>query len=174
MARCDLARTSTLCPPPSSATRRSACRQSSLHINLDCQHYYNKLLYPSTIGHTWGTRSFFACHKLLKRFMKAQLLEQCMVHGTWYMYMVLRALFGGVESSSKSVYSSDSQLLSFGPSVTCTWYLAHCLGASKVQQNRCTRRTRNCCCLDPALTARALETHKKNNYSGISQTLSST
>ena len=32
-----------------------------------------------------------------------------------------------------------------------------------IKQSRCTRRTRNCCCPDPALAAR-----KKNNYSGIS------
>ena len=44
-----------------------------------------------------------------KRFMKAQLLEQCMVP---------RPLFGGVEYTSKSVYSSNSQLLLSRPSVS--------------------------------------------------------
>ena len=40
--------------------------------------------------------------------MKAQLFKQCVVP---------RSLFGGVESTSKSVYSSDSQLLLSRPSV---------------------------------------------------------
>ena len=41
-------------------------------------------------------------HKLPERFTKAQLLEQSVVP---------RTLFGGVESTLESVYSSDSQLL---------------------------------------------------------------
>ena len=45
---------------------------------------------------------FFAFHKLLKRYMNAQQLVQCMVPP---------ALFGGVWNTSKSVYSSGSQLL---------------------------------------------------------------
>ena len=52
---------------------------------------------------------FFASHKLLKRYMKAQQLVQCMVP---------RALFGGVWNTSKSVYSSGSQLLLSRPSVS--------------------------------------------------------
>ena len=54
------------------------------------------------VGHTRSTIFFFAFHKLRKRYMKAQQLVQCMVP---------RALFGGVWNTSKSVYSSDSQLL---------------------------------------------------------------
>ena len=34
------------------------------------------LSYCTEVGHTRSTRAFFATHKLLKRFMKAQLLEQ--------------------------------------------------------------------------------------------------
>ena len=45
--------------------------------------------------------------------MKAQLLEQCMVS---------RALFGGIDSISKSVYSSDSQLLLSRPSVRGAYF----------------------------------------------------
>ena len=64
--------------------------------------------------------------------MKAQQLVQCMVP---------RALFRGVRITSKSVYSSDSQLLLSRPSVSGAYFY---------------------------------EVHKKNNYSGISSTVSST
>ena len=89
---------------PSSEVRylgRSASRQSSLPINRDCQQTAtNYLLYQSR---TYPEHQiFFAFHKLLKRYMKAQQLMQCMVP---------RALFGGVWNASKSVYSSGSQLL---------------------------------------------------------------
>ena len=57
---------------------------------------------------------FFASHKLLKRYMKAQQLVQCMVP---------RALFGGVWNTSKSVYSSGSQLLLSRPSVSGAYRL---------------------------------------------------
>ena len=63
--------------------------------------------YCTKVGHTRSTRFFF--HRLLKRCMKAQQLVQCMVP---------RALFGGVRNTSKSVYSSDSQLLLSRPSVS--------------------------------------------------------
>ena len=64
-------------------------------------------------------RAFFAFHELLKRFMKVQLqllLEQCM--------LVPRTLFGGAESTSKSMlYSSDSQqLLLFRSSVNGAYF----------------------------------------------------
>ena len=49
-----------------------------------------------------------------------------------------------------------------------------CLRASGIHQSQCTRRTRNCCCPDPALAARTYEVHKKNSYSGISSTVTST
>ena len=51
--------------------------------------------------------------KLLKQFMKAQLLYlvQCMV-------LYLARCLGGVENTPKSVYSSDSQLLLSRPSVS--------------------------------------------------------
>ena len=52
---------------------------------------------------------FFAFHKLLKRYMKAQQLVQCMVP---------RAMFGGVWDTSKSVYSLGSQLPLSRPSVS--------------------------------------------------------
>ena len=96
---------------PSSELRylgRSASRQSSLPINRDCQQTTtNYLLYQSR---TYTEHQiFFAFHKLLKRYMKAQQLVQCMVP---------RALFGGVWNTSKSVYSSDSQLLLSRPSVS--------------------------------------------------------
>ena len=89
---------------PSSELRylgRSASRQSSLPINLDYQQTAtNYLLYQSR---TYTEQQiFFAFHKLLKRYMKAQQLVQCMVP---------RALFGGVWNTSKSVYSSGSQPL---------------------------------------------------------------
>ena len=87
---------------------RSASRQSSLPINRDCQQTAtNYLLYQSR---TYTEHQiFFAFHKLLKRYMKAQQLVQCMVP---------RALFGGVWNTSKSVYSSGSQLLLSRPSVS--------------------------------------------------------
>ena len=87
---------------------RSASRQSSLPINRDCQQTAtNYLLYQSR---TYPEHQiFFAFHKLLKRYMKAQQLVQCMVP---------RALFGGVWNTSKSVYSSGSQLLLSRPSVS--------------------------------------------------------
>ena len=96
---------------PSSELRylgRSASRQSSLPINRDCQQTAtNYLLYQSR---TYPEHQiFFAFHKLLKRYMKAQQLVQCMVP---------RALFGGVWNTSKSVYSSGSQLLLSRPSVS--------------------------------------------------------
>ena len=96
---------------PSSELRylgRSASRQSSLPINRDCQQTAtNYLLYQSR---TYPENQiFFAFHKLLKRYMKAQQLVQC---------MVLRALFGGVWNTSKSVYWSGSQLLLSRPSVS--------------------------------------------------------
>ena len=86
---------------------RLASRQSSLPINRDCQQTAtNYLLYQSR---TYTEHQiFFAFHKLLKRYMKAQQLVQCMVP---------RALFGGVWNTSKSVYSSGSQLLLSRPSV---------------------------------------------------------
>ena len=56
--------------------------------------------YIHTYIHTYKEHQIdFAFHKLLKRYMKAQQLVQCMVP---------RALFGGVRNTSKSVYSSDS------------------------------------------------------------------
>ena len=96
---------------PSSELRylgRSASRQSSLSINRDCQQTAtNYLLYQSR---TYTEHQiFFAFHKLLKRYMKAQQLVQCMVP---------RALFGGVWNTSKAVYSSGSQLLLSRPSVS--------------------------------------------------------
>ena len=96
---------------PSSELRylgRSASRQSSLPINRDCQQTAtNYLLYQSR---TYPEHQiFFAFHKLLKRYMKAQQLVQCMVP---------HALFGGVWNTSKSVYSSGSQLLLSRPSVS--------------------------------------------------------
>ena len=104
-------RSSNLDLAPSSELRylgRSASRQSSLPINRDCQQTAtNYLLYQSrayTEHHI-----FFAFHKLLKRYIKVQQLVQCMVP---------RALFGGVWNTSKSVYSSDSQLLLSRPSVS--------------------------------------------------------
>ena len=55
---------------------------------------------PGTYIHTYKEHQIdFAFHKLLKRYMKAQQLVQCMIP---------RALFGGVRNTSKSVYSSDS------------------------------------------------------------------
>ena len=60
------------------------------------------LLYVMTI-HT-----YIHTYKPLKRFMKAQLLKQCMIP---------RALFGGVENASKSVYSPGLELLLSRPSV---------------------------------------------------------
>ena len=97
---------------PSSELRylgRSASRQSSLPINhCDCQQTAtNYLLYQSR-AYT-EHQIFFAFHNLLKRYMKAQQLVQCMVP---------RALFGGVWNTSKSVYSSDSQLLLSRPTVS--------------------------------------------------------
>ena len=56
------------------------------------------------VGHTRSTIFFFAFHKLLKRYTKAQQLVQCMVP---------RALLGGIRNTLMSVYSSDSQLLLF-------------------------------------------------------------
>ena len=96
---------------PSSELRylgRSASRQSSLPINRDCQQTAtNYSLYQSR---TYTEHQiFFAFHKLLKRYMKVQQLVQCMVP---------RALFGGVWNTSKSVYSSGSQLLLSRPSVS--------------------------------------------------------
>ena len=99
---------------PSSELRylgRSTSRQSSLPINGDCQQTAtNYLLYQSK---TYTDQQiFFAFHKLLKRYMKAQQLVQCMVP---------RALFEGVWNTSKSVYSSGSQLLLSRPSVSGTY-----------------------------------------------------
>ena len=96
---------------PSSELRylgRSASRQSSLPINCDCQQTaINYLLYQSW---TYTEHQiFFAFNKLLKRYIKAQQLVQCMVP---------RALFGDVWNTSKSVYSSGSQLLLSRPSVS--------------------------------------------------------
>ena len=96
---------------PSSELRylgRSASRQSSLPISRDClQTATNYLLYQSR-AYT-EHQIFFAFHKLLKRYMKARQLVQCMVP---------RALFGGVWNTSKSVYSSYLQLLLSRPSVS--------------------------------------------------------
>ena len=77
---------------------RSASRQSSLPINRDCQQTaINYLLYQ---GRAYTEDQIFsAFHKLLKRYMKAQQLVQCMVP---------RTLFEGVWNTPKSVYSSDS------------------------------------------------------------------
>ena len=101
---------------PSSELRylgRSASQQSSLPINRDCQQIatnYLPVLYQSR---TYTEHQiFFAFHKLLKRYMKAQQLVQCMVP---------RALFGGVWNTSKSVYSSGSQLLLSRPSVSVAY-----------------------------------------------------
>ena len=77
MTRFGFARTSTLRPPRSSATRRSASRQSSLPITRNCQQIATN--HCTELGDTRSTRAFIAFHNLLKRFMKAQLLEQCMV-----------------------------------------------------------------------------------------------
>ena len=109
VTRFDLARTRDLAS--SSELRylgRSASRQSSLPINRDCQQTAtNYLLYQSR---TYAEHQiFFAFHKLLKRYVKAQQLVQCMVS---------RALFGGVWNTSKSAYSSGSQLLLSRPSVS--------------------------------------------------------
>ena len=96
VARFDLARTSTL-----RYLNSSASRQSSLPINHDCQQpATNLLLYQSRVY--MEHQFLFAFHKLLKRYMKPQQLVQC---------MITRALFGGVRNTSKSVYSSESQLL---------------------------------------------------------------
>ena len=96
---------------PSSELRylgRSAIRQSSLPINRDCQQPSTNYLLCQSRAYT-EHQIFFAFHKLLKRYMKAQQLVQCMVP---------RTLFGGVWNTSKSVYSSDSQLLLSRPSVS--------------------------------------------------------
>ena len=97
---------------PSSELRylgRSASRQSSLPINRDCQQTAtNYLLLNQSRAYT-EHQIFFAFHKLLKRYMKAQQLVRCLVP---------RTLFGGVWNTSKSVYSSDSQLLMSRPSVS--------------------------------------------------------
>ena len=97
---------------PSSELRylgRSASRQSSLHINRDCQQTATKYLLYQSRTYT-EHQIFFAFHKLLKRYTNArQLVVQCMVP---------RALFGGVWNTSKSVYSSGSQLLLSRPSVS--------------------------------------------------------
>ena len=87
--------------------RRSTSRQSSLPKNRYCQKTAtNYLLYQSmNRAYTEGAPELslrFTSISLLKRFMKARQLHQCMVS---------RALFGGVENTSKLVYSSDSQLL---------------------------------------------------------------
>ena len=77
-------------------------------MKRDCQQTVtNYLLYQSRAYKEH--QFFFELHKLLKRYMKAQQLVQCMVP---------RALFGGVRNTSKSVYSSDSQLLLSRPSVS--------------------------------------------------------
>ena len=103
VTRFDLARTSTL-----RYLEYSASRQASLPISRDYQQTAtNYLLYQSR-AYT-KHQMFFAFHKLLKRCMKTQQLVQCMVP---------RALFGGVRNTSKSVYSSDSQLLLSRPSVS--------------------------------------------------------
>ena len=86
---------------------RSASRQSSRPIYRDCQQIATNYLLTK-VGHTRSTR-YFLRYKLLKRYMKAQQLVQCMVP---------RALFGGVWNTSKSVYSSGSQLLLSRPSVS--------------------------------------------------------
>ena len=113
---------------PSSELRylgRSASRQSSLPINRDCQQTAtNYLLYQSR---TYTEHQIFlAFHKLLKRYMKAQQLVQCMVP---------RALFGGVWIKSKSVYSSGSQLLLSRPSVSGA-YLKKLLGCGSFVRGR--------------------------------------
>ena len=74
---------------PSSELRylgRSASRQSSLPINRDCQQTATNYLLNQSRAYT-EHQIFFAFHKLLKRYMQAQQLVQCMVP---------RALFGGV------------------------------------------------------------------------------
>ena len=105
VTRFDLVRTSTL-----RYLEYSTSRQSSLPIIRDCQQTVtNYLLYQSRAYKEH--QIFFAFHKLLKRCMKAQQLVQCLVP---------RALFGGIRNTSKSVYSSDSQLLLSRPSVSGT------------------------------------------------------
>ena len=82
---------------PSSELRylgRSASRQSSLRINRDCQQTATTYLLYQSRTYT-EHQIFLAFHKLLKRYMKAQQLVQCMIP---------RALFGGVWNTSKSVY----------------------------------------------------------------------
>ena len=64
--------------------------------------------YCTKVGHTRSASFFFAFHELVKRYMKAQQLVKCMAPC---------AFFGGVRNTSKSVYSSDSQLLLSRPSV---------------------------------------------------------
>ena len=79
---------------PSSELRylgRSASRQSSLPINRDCQQTATTYLLYQSRTYT-EHQIFLAFHKLLKRYMKAQQLVQCMVP---------RALFGGVWNTSK-------------------------------------------------------------------------
>ena len=95
---------------PSSELRylgRSASRQSSLLINRDCQQTAtNYLLYQSRKYPEH--QIFFAFHKHLKRYMKAQQLVQCNTS---------RVVWGRLEYT-KSVYSSGSQLLLSRPSVS--------------------------------------------------------
>ena len=103
---------------PSSELRylgRSASRQSSLPINRDCQQTATNYLLYQRRTYT-ENQIFFAFYKLLKRYMKAQQLVQCMVP---------RALFGGVWNTSKSVYSSGSQLLLSRPSVSGAYLEKH-------------------------------------------------
>ena len=95
---------------PSSELRylgRSASRQSSLPINHGCQQTATNYLLYQIRAYT-EHQICFAFTRLLKRYMKAQQLVQCMVP---------LALFRGVWNTSKSVYSSDSQLLLSRPSV---------------------------------------------------------
>ena len=96
VTRFDLALTSTL-----RYLEYSASRQSSLPMNRDGQKTATIYLLYQSRAYT-EIKIFFAFHKLLKRYMKAQQLVQCMVP---------RALFGGVRNTSKSVYSSVSKLL---------------------------------------------------------------
>ena len=63
--------------------------------------------------------------------------------------------------------SSSNDILKSNSSCSA-WYLARCLGASGIHQSRCTRRTRNCCCPDPALAARTQRSTQENQLLGVS------
>ena len=114
VTRFDLARTSTL-----RHIEYSASRQWSLPKNRDCQQTATHYLLYQSRAYT-EHQIFFAFHKLLKRCMKAQQVVQCMVP---------RALFGGVRNTSKSVYSSDSQLLLSRPSGSGAYLRSVCVCA---------------------------------------------